>query len=191
MVASGASITMMDTELMEYLPELRSDMLTPGNHENLRSIDGSLILSAGNLKVNLNLNGENVKFGGTLNHENLRSIDSSLILSAGNLKVNMNLNGENVEFGDTLCQPLYVPFILGVDFLSQNDATLDYYSNVVQIGSSQLPMYSDDIRPHVSLPSNVILPPLSATAVAVPDREIMSSEAFGKTSDRTRSASFS
>ena len=105
LIDSGASITMMSTELMKYIPEIQNEILIPAHYENMRSIDGSLIPLVEELKVNL------------------------------------SLNAENVAFGVTLCQSLYVPFILGADFLSQNDVTLDYHSNIIKIGSSQLPMY--------------------------------------------------
>ena len=49
---------MMSTELMKYIPELENEILIPAHNENMRSIDGSLIPLVGELKVNLNSNGE-------------------------------------------------------------------------------------------------------------------------------------
>ena len=43
LVDSGASIIMISTELMENIPELQNEILTPAHYENMRSIDGSLI----------------------------------------------------------------------------------------------------------------------------------------------------
>ena len=63
LVDSGATLTMMNSELMGYIPELRNDILTPGTYQNMRSIDGSLIPLAGELQVNLNFDGDNVNFG--------------------------------------------------------------------------------------------------------------------------------
>ena len=66
LVDSGASITIMNSEVMKHIPELQNNSVTPGNYQNIRSADGSLIPLAGKLDINLNFDGENVDFGVTL-----------------------------------------------------------------------------------------------------------------------------
>ena len=96
---------------------------------------------------------------------------------AGKLDVNLNFDRENVDFGVALCESLYVPLILGADFLLKHEITLDYQNGLFKTGSTQIIMHSSDIRSRVTLAHNVILPPLSAMTVAVRvDTEITSSE---------------
>ena len=62
----------------------------------------------------------------------------------------------------------------------ETEVTLDYQTGLLIIGSSQIRMYSNDIRSMVTLNNKVILLPLTATTVVVRvDIEITSSEVFG------------
>ena len=89
-----------------------------------------------------------------------------------------------MDFGVTLCESLYVPLILGADFLLKHEVTLDYQNGLFKIGSSQITMHSSDSRSRVNLNNNEIVPPLTATNVVVRvDTEITSSEVFGDTID--------
>ena len=44
---SGASIRIMSSEVMKYIPELQNNPVTSGNYQNMRSAVGSLIPLAG------------------------------------------------------------------------------------------------------------------------------------------------
>ena len=65
--------------------------------------------------------------------------------------------------GVTICEVLFVPFILGIDFMLSEKALPDYDLQVLRMGVREIPLYVTNINSEVTLEANVILASISCT----------------------------
>ena len=79
-------------------------------------------------------------------HQHMPSVDGSKIALQGDLFVHMNFGGYHAQVGVTICEVLFVPLILGIDFMLSEKALLDYDLQVLRMGAQEIPLYVSNIK---------------------------------------------
>ena len=57
MIDSGASRSLINVQVVRFIPQLHNGLIRPSRHQHMRSVDGSKIALQGDLSVDMNFGG--------------------------------------------------------------------------------------------------------------------------------------